>query len=675
MRTLLSLLFFFLYFNCILAQIKEANDKIDEINLLIKKGDSLNALQEHDNALNAYQMGLLVALDGKKEKLTSILYKKIGVYHHRKQDYPNAEENYRKGLQLDSLSNNAADLYFNISLIKNALRQYDSILPYLETSLELYDSFTLTKGAYNAYLNAGINYNERQLYNKALTYLIKSYNGYQKLNIKKKLADVCSVIGNVQDNLHNYNQALYYYKEALKLQNETNNVEGLGRTYTNMANTADNLKMYDSAVFYYKKSLKFLKPSSAGNATAKYNLADTYKSIGKTKLAENYFKESIKLNKTLKDTISFLYGYNGIISLYLEDKALKKAKKYLDSLSPLVLKVSDQIITLNFYENQADYYYKIKHLNKAFDYQLRHNELYKEIYNREQTEIVQNLQAKFEYTNKENEILKLKLTNKNNQLQLAEKNKSLRNKNILLLIFALLITAIIVSYYLYRARQENVKQQLKIEKLEAVYEGQETIKRRIARDLHDIITTNFDGLRLRILALKKSVNPNELIDEITTELKGVNQQIRVVSHRLAPLQMQIGNRKFTDIIRSRLSEFQLYSNVFVELEDQLPGSLNFSSTVVQNNFYGILLEILNNVQKHALATKLNIKYYIDDKESLNFIFLDNGIGIENNSKEGIGLLNIKQRCEIIDGQCQIEKVEFGTKVHIIFPLNKTSNSE
>src|SRR5690606_32847188 len=101
---------------------------------------------------------------------------------------------------------------------------------------------------------------------------------------------------------------------------------------------------------------------------------------------------------------------------------------------------------------------------------------------------------------------------------------------------------------------------------------------------HDIITTNFDGLRLRVLALKRTDKLNDMVDGITTDLKSMNQQIRVVSHRLYPLEMYMGQQKFTDIIKSRLSEFQLYGNIFVELENQLPELLNQLDLVVQNNF-------------------------------------------------------------------------------------------
>ena len=136
------------------------------------------------------------------------------------------------------------------------------------------------------------------------------------------------------------------------------------------------------------------------------------------------------------------------------------------------------------------------------------------------------------------------------------------------------------------------------------------------------------------MALKRSSKSDELIGGITSELKNINQQIRVVSHRLYPLEMQMSKQKFTDVIKSRLSEFQLYGNIFVELENQLPKKLNALNLSIQNNFYGILLEVLNNVEKHSHATKITIKNYVDEYNYFHFVFTDNGIGINDNAKEG-----------------------------------------
>lgn len=669
MKLKLFLLSFLGFFNYVLGQNINNTNLNTKIDVLISRGDNLK--KENTNAaITSYKSALAIALDNKNRPKAAIVYKKIGLIFFDRKDYGVAENMYKNSLKNDSISKTAADVYYNLAILKLKQNQQDHVISYLEKSLVLYKKLDFDKSSYNAFLTAGFIYKNNLFYDKALEYLILSYNGYKKLGNKNKLADVCTSIANIQNRLKNHYQALEYHYQALKLEKDIGNTIGMGICYTNIANVNDNLKKIDSAIINYKRALVLLKPESTNYASVLSNLAGSYKDNNQLQLAEKYYHRSIKVHKFYKDTISLLYDYNGITTLYLKNNSLQKVKKYFDSITQHTHNIKDQLILLDFIENQGNYFHKIKDYKSALKYQLEYSNLYQNIYNHEQTEIVQTLQSRFEHKKYENEILKLSIENKNVQLELINKNKNITNKNIMLIIFAFILLSSLIGYYFLIQKQKTAQQNLKIEKLEAIYQGQEIIKKRIAKDLHDIITTNFDGIRLRILALKRTTNLNESIDEITSKLKNINQQIRIISHRLYPLEMQISNQKFTDVIKSRLSEFQLYGNVFVELENHLPEILNSLNLMTQNNFYGILLEILNNVEKHSHATKINISHYKDNKAHLHFLFTDNGIGIKNNVKEGIGLLNIKQRCEIMEGRCDIKKIETGTMVHINFPIKK-----
>lgn len=646
---------------------------IGEVDELIKMGDSLKDADK-TKALSIFKKGLAIALDNAFDEETAVIYKKIGVLHHRDKNYKKAENNYKKGLLFDSISNTAADLNYNLSLIKAKYNQQDSLLFYLVKSLKLYESFKFDKAAHKAFLKASIIYKDRQFYDEALKYAIMAYEGFKTDENKQKLADACTSIGNIQNQIGNYNQALAYHFQALDMVRKVGGDFGKGICYTNIANVYDNLKVKDSAIANYKTALGYFEGQSTQYAVLLNNLAMAYKDIGDFKLAEKYFKTSINVNQSLKDTISLLYNYNGITSMYLEDNNLKQAGLYLDYANTLVPSVTDNRTKLGVFENKAEYYKKTKQYNIALGYQTKYINLYTDIYNSEQAKLVQDLQVKFDFQQKENKILALNLANKNAQLLLSDKNKSIYYRNLTLIILGIIILLVVLGYQYILQKQKTATQTAKIEKLEAIYKGQETIKKRIARDLHDIITTNFDGLRLKILALKRSTKLNDMVDGITEELKRMNQQIRTVSHRLYPLEMYIGKQQFTDIIKSRLSEFQLYGKVFVELKNQLPEVLNQLPLSAKNNFYGILLEVLNNVEKHALATKVSIDNQQDDNGNLHFIFEDNGIGIKRNHKEGIGLMNIKQRVELLEGNCTIKKTNTGTQVHINFPIVKANES-
>lgn len=665
----LYLLFILLNVVISFGQNQKTKQNLLKVEGLIIQGDSLKKINK-DDALKIFNKALAVSLDNNLFDQASILCKKAGVIYHTKNDYATAENLYKKGIRLDSLSIITADLLYNISLIKSAKNQQDSALFYLEKSISTYEKFKLNQAAYKAFLRAGILYKDRQLYEQALNYSIKAYKGFDAIGNKQKLADACTVIGSIQNHLKNYNQSLQYHFEALQLNSKAKNNYGKAICYTNIGNVYGNLNQTDSTILNYEKALALFTPTAPQYTVLLNNLGGAYFSLKDFNASKNYYQEAINLNENLKDTTSLMYSVNGITSLYLENNNLKKANKYLNIGNKILPTITDKKLELGYYSNEANYYEKTKNYKKAIQSQKQYSVLYKEIYNLEMANITQKLQAQFDYNKKENEILKLKLKDSENQYLLEEKTKNIREKNLTLIVLVVILLLLIVVYYLFLQRQKTINQKIKIEKLEAIYKGQESIKKRISRDLHDIITTNFDGLRLRVLALKRSDNIDEKIDGITNDFKKMNHQIRTVSHRLYPLEMYMGKQKFTDVIMSRLTEFQLYGKVFVELENKLPELLNKQSLTLQNNFYGIFLEVLNNIEKHAVATKLTIKNKLDNSHKLHFIFEDNGVGITKNHKEGIGLLNIKQRAEILEGTCNITNIETGTRVHIYFPIDK-----
>lgn len=670
MKIILLLLLFHLGIMPVFSQSFSKEDNKTVIRDLIQQGDDLKKVNK-DEALEKYKKGLAIALDNNYKEDAVALYRKIGVIYHIKKASPKALQMYKKALAIDSTSKTAASLNYNMALLKDINNDYDSALFYLERSLKLFESFETDNSSYKAFLKAAKFYKNEQNFEKALKYAIRAYEGFKKEQRISKLADASSTIGNIQYQIGNQYQALEYHQEALEMEKRLNDTLGIGICYNNIANVLDNLKATDSAIVNYKRALNYFDKDSKQYAVLLANLANTYRAIGEKSSSRRYFLEAIRKEEALKDSISLLYSYNGISSLFLEYDNLEQARKYLNKANEVLPVVSDKRAILSTYENEAEYYKKTKRYEKALENEIKYSDLYKEIYDTEQTKIVQTLQSRFENEQIENEILSLNLANKNAQFLLAEKTQSIKVKNLVLVILGIIVLLITLVYRFFLQRQKNATQAEKIEKLEAIYQGQEVIKKRIARDLHDIITTNFDGLRLRVLALKKSSFLNKNVDSITKDLKTMNQQIRMVSHRLYPLEMYMGKQKFTDIIKSRLTEFQLYGKIFVELENKFPKILNTMPISIQNNIYGILLEVLSNVEKHSHATTLTVKSFRDTREHLNIVFEDNGIGINYKHEEGIGIMNINQRVEMLEGHCKISKTETGTKVHIDFPLPKT----
>ncbi|WP_025668075.1 tetratricopeptide repeat-containing sensor histidine kinase [Aquimarina megaterium] len=638
------------------------------IESLIKKGDSLLEKKQSIAALHFFEEALLLAQKSDDKLSIAIVHKKVGVCYYRLKNYVLSERHYHKALVFDSLTKTAADNYYNIALVKRKINQNDSVLSYLEKSLKIYKTLNYDQSTYNTFLSAGVIYKNRRLYEKSLEYLVLAYHGFEVKN-KMKLGRTCMAIGNVHYQIKNYKQALKYYHEALRYM-PRDNKKGKAQLFNNIAIVYKKMQVLDSVIINYKKALSLITPKNKTYGVALQNLALVHGEMGRLELAQDTFEQAIVIHKRSKDTTSLLYSFNGITEALLKQKRVQKAKLYLDTITDLLPRTILKTPLLDFFKNKADYHAEIKEYKTALYYQKEYTQLFEKVYNLEQTEIIQNLQSRFDYEKKENIIEKLSLENKNNELQIESKNKSLKIKNLIIISLCILVLIGLMSYYIFAQRQKVAQQRSKIEKLEAIYKGQDAIQKRIARDLHDIISNSFDGLRLKVLALLRTPDSKDAITNIAGELQNMNQQVRFVSHRLSPI---ITNHQFIDVIKARLTEFQAYHKILVVLQNEFPSQLNALHEGKKNNFYGIILEILQNVAKHSQATELHISNQIDNSNHIHFTFLDNGVGITNDHPKGIGIQNIRQRTDILRGRVKIQKVNLGTEIHIQFPLKNNAS--
>ena len=87
------------------------------------------------------------------------------------------------------------------------------------------------------------------------------------------------------------------------------------------------------------------------------------------------------------------------------------------------------------------------------------------------------------------------------------------------------------------------------------------------------------------------------------------------------------------------------------------------------NLYRIIQEALYNTNKYANATT-GILTIIKDEANICMSVVDNGIGFDTNKiKDGIGIANIKQRINTLNGSVAIvSKNNNGTTINCKIPI-------
>ena len=92
------------------------------------------------------------------------------------------------------------------------------------------------------------------------------------------------------------------------------------------------------------------------------------------------------------------------------------------------------------------------------------------------------------------------------------------------------------------------------------------------------------------------------------------------------------------------------------------------SDEIKLTIYRVAQEQLNNVFKHAKASKLFIKIHSND-DGVFFTIKDNGVGFENNLKNiGMGLKNIENRVKLHSGKMNLNTdIGNGCQLDIFLP--------
>ena len=151
-------------------------------------------------------------------------------------------------------------------------------------------------------------------------------------------------------------------------------------------------------------------------------------------------------------------------------------------------------------------------------------------------------------------------------------------------------------------------------------------------------------------------------------LDEVREQIRRLSHELRPLILdQLGVMPALNFLASGVMK---RSNLQIVVSGDTGGRQSQAIEVV---LYRTVQEALNNVMRHARATKVDIKVWVEN-ELVHCSVRDNGVGFEVPEErkrmfKGLGLIGIHERIGALHGECKItSKPGDGTELHVVIPL-------
>jgi two-component system NarL family sensor kinase len=214
-----------------------------------------------------------------------------------------------------------------------------------------------------------------------------------------------------------------------------------------------------------------------------------------------------------------------------------------------------------------------------------------------------------------------------------------------------------VNYTQELAALEN---QQKLSISNALIEGEEIERKRIARDLHDGLGSMLSGLKMHLNISGRennetNPNVNEMLNDSIKELRNISQNLMPESLMKLGLEHALRDLCVSNSNPQTTIEFQ-----YLVKKTTLPQ--HFKIMV-----FRIVQELLNNALKYAKASQI----LVSCSQNKDFFFItveDNGIGFDvecTENQEGMGLRNIKNRVAFLSGKLEIDSdPDKGTSAYI-----------
>jgi two-component system NarL family sensor kinase len=659
-------------------------------------------------------------------------YNLTGLIYDAKDKYNDALKYFTEALnyyQKTSDQTRIAKAYNNLGGTWYSLDNYEKAFEYHKKALKIRQEIKdpLLSATYNS---IGIIYYEQGNYTPALDNYVKAITVAEKYADEPMQARLSSNICVIYWDQKNYKLASQYAQNALRLHTKANNYASMATAYNNIAGIAldqGDFKVakinFDNAILY---ASKVNYPTAI--ATAYSNLGEMEHQQGHYATAIEYSLKALAKRREIGKKPAIVKSLIKLGEAYSSIKDYVKAEQYyLEALD-----ISDQSGLLKermrIYDELAQLYKNKGDMTKAYDYLTRFHKTNDTLFSDANSKTIQELQTKYETEKKEKQIAVLnhqtavqqlkisqsKLQVDNQQLLLQQNKLEIDKKQALLtqkkleterkqqqiillnkqnkiqdlaiqkrnttigiiggsLFIVLVLAALFYNRYKLkqeaRLQAEVINQQAIASK--GIIEAEERERKRIAADLHDGVGQTFSVVRLNLASLLNRIDFSKtedafLADKTMALVDESCKEVRTIAHQMMPnILLKTGLASAVKDFVTKIDGDKL--KVTVETSG-LAERLDSNTEIV---LYRILQECVNNVIKHAEASRLDIQLSRDEG-GVSAMVEDNGKGFDTNRKdnfEGIGIKNIITRLTYLKGTVDFSSAPGkGTLVAIYVPL-------
>lgn len=567
-------------------------------------------------------------------------------------------------------------IFYKASALDILGRGRESI-PIFEEGLQLAQSRGDKKSIADFSSNIGTAYYILGDQEKALQNFLSAYAIYKELSLQENLSKVLNNIGIIYRTQGKHERAEEIYRESLAIKQGLKDTLGMAASYQNLAAVMSTSNREPEMIGYLQQALAIYeqKGRSVDAAGCYALLSQIYFNLGKLKETKDALANA-KAAYDQKPSIEYSSNvYRMLGSVAEQEKNYPQAEVYFLEAAKWARQFGQQerlwdILNELSKTQQQQGKSSAAYLSLREAFSIRDT-----VTEKNRLRLMEEMQTKFDVAQKDNNL-------KINQLDLKQRTLE-RNWLIAGAVFLGLLSVLIFFGLRSRIRankkiaaQESVLQKQQIVQLEqegklstmnAMIEGQEKERSRIAADLHDglgglltSVKSHFNSLPTPHAELDLFQKTNRLIDDACGE-------VRRISHNMMPRALSLsGLSGALEDLAQDLEKQGVRCNLELIGLDKAPLDATQSVTI-----YRIIQELSNNVVKHAQADHLLLQLIRRD-DTLTIIAEDNGKGFDVQqalSQKGMGLSSIASRVKFLQGTIAWDSVlGEGTMVSIELPV-------
>lgn len=623
-------------------------------------------------------------------------WSRIGNAYELTGEFSKAISAYSEALSLDQkmeyVYGIGRDLH-QIGIVYRKQGDFDHAISYELQSIKILETVpddrkceSLVANACNSVGNA---YKWQGKYRDALAYFRKGLAIRKKHDNKKGISKSLNEIGLVYELLGMYQLALDTHEESLAISREINYTQGIATSLQNIGNVNSKLNQLDHALLYLEQSLE-LKTNFSDKpdyADLVHNIGIIYLKKGVYDQAISRFEESFEVREKVGDKHKMAESYYYFGKVNLEQEQYQEALVNLQQALALTQEIRMPILGAKTLRTISEVYKAREDSDKALEYYMLSVSMTDSLSINERQAIELDKQLTMSENN-------MQLLEKDLRIERSENQKYAQLIYFLIALSILILLVIAAVFNSMRQKQRVVlaekdmqlsrneiddllkTQEIKI--MNAMVEGQDEERNRIAADLHDRLGGILSVVRLHFKSVEKNIHQMETRNQeqykIATELlNDACDTVRAISHDIGDsLLLNLGLVPALQDLASTIESSQelKVSVIHHGMEERL-------NSQTEINVYKIVQELLSNILKHAEAGHITINL-LKSGNRLSVMVEDDGVGFEvdaPSSREGMGMISMRSRVQEMEGTLSIDsQLGHGTTVNLEIPCPTLENS-